>query len=305
MACLIAAAALAEAPPPNPAGARLVVLGIAQDGGVPQAGTTDEAAWQPAARRLVTSLALIDSTADKRYLFEATPDFPEQLHLLDRLAPTSARPGLEGIFLTHAHIGHYLGLAHLGREVMGAKQVPVWAMPRMAEFLRTNGPWSQLVELGNIALRPLAAGQPVDLGSGLSVTPILVPHRDEYSETVAFIIRGPRRSALFLPDIDKWEKLDQRGVRIEELIAQVDVAYVDGTFFADGEIPGRAMQDIPHPFIRESLARFAALPATERAKVRFIHLNRTNPALDPNGPAAQEIRAAGCGIAVEGEELGI
>jgi pyrroloquinoline quinone biosynthesis protein B len=300
---LIAPMALGDEPPK--AGARLVVLGIAQDGGVPQAGTTDVAAWEPAARRLVTSLALIDPAAGKRYLFEATPDFPEQLHLLDRLVPTSARPGLDGIFLTHAHIGHYLGLAHLGREVMGAKQVPVWAMPRMGEFLRGNGPWSQLVELGNIALPPLAADQPVDLGSGLSVTPILVPHRDEYSETVAFIIRGPRRSALFLPDIDKWEKLDQRGVRIEDLIAQVDVAYVDGTFFADGEIPGRAMQDIPHPFIRESLARFASLPVAERAKVRFIHLNRTNPALDPSDSAAQEIRAAGCGIAVEGEELGI
>lgn len=298
---LLAPIALGDEPPK--AGARLVVLGIAQDGGFPQAGTVDEAGWEPAARRLVTSLALIDQATGTRYLFEATPDFPTQLHHLDRLAPGSTRPGLDGIFLTHAHIGHYLGLAHLGREVMGAKQVPVWVMPRMGEFLRTNGPWSQLVELGNIALRPLAADRPVDLGAGLSVTPILMPHRDEYSETVAFIIRGPRRSVLFLPDIDKWEKLDQRGVRIEDLIARVDVAYLDGTFFADGEIPGRAMQDIPHPFIRESLARFATLPAAERAKVRFIHLNRTNPALDPSSPAAQEIRAAGCEIAVEWDEL--
>lgn len=297
------AAALAGAPQPSLDGARLVVLGIAQDGGVPQAGTTDEKAWEPAARRLVTSLALIDPAGGKRYLFEASPDFPTQLHLLDRLAPTAARPGLDGIFLTHAHVGHYLGLAHLGREVMGAKQVPVWAMPRMGEFLRSNGPWSQLIELGNIELHPLAADRPVGLGSGLSVTPILVPHRDEYSETVAFIIRGPRRSVLFLPDIDKWEKLDQRGVRIEDLIASVDVAYLDGTFFADGEIPGRAMLDIPHPFIRESLARFADLPAAERAKVHFIHFNRTNPALDPSGPAAQEIRGAGFGLAVEGQEV--
>lgn len=165
----------------------VVVLGIAQDGGAPQAGSSDHPGWDdPAKRHLVSSLALVDPRAGQRWLFDATPDFPEQLHRLDEIAPAQESPGLAGIFLTHAHIGHYLGLAHLGREVIGARSVPVHAMPRMARFLRGNGPWSQLVDLENIEIREMKEGRAVKLAEDLSVTPLLVPHRDEFSETVAF-----------------------------------------------------------------------------------------------------------------------
>ena len=81
---------------------------------------------------------------------------------------------------------------------MGAKDVPVWVMPLMDAFLRANGPWDQLVRYGNIQLRPLSDGTKVELGEGLSVTPILVPHRQEYSEVVAFRIAGPSRSVLYV-----------------------------------------------------------------------------------------------------------
>lgn len=295
-------AVLAQAPTePQP---YLVVLGIAQDGGYPQAGTKQSPAWDdPSLRRLAACLALVDPAGNRRWLFEATPDFREQLHRLDVLAPHPAIPGLEGLFLTHGHMGHYTGLIHLGQEAIGAKKVPVWAMPRMEQFLRANGPWDLLVRLENIAIRPLRAGEAIDLGAGLSVTPILVPHRDEYTETVAFRIQGPRRSVLFLPDIDKWERLDEAGGRIEALIAQVDVAYLDGTFYADGEVPGRNMAEIKHPFITESLARFRTLPPAERSKIRFIHLNRTNPALDEKSPATAAIEAAGFGVARELERI--
>jgi pyrroloquinoline quinone biosynthesis protein B len=279
-----------------------VVLGIAQDGGYPQAGTKDHPAWDdPSRRRLVASLGLVDPATGERWLVDATPDLPQQLHRLDRVAPTVETPGLAGILLTHAHVGHYAGLIHLGREVMGAREVPVFAMPRLTAFLRGNGPWELLVRLGNVALRPLTAGTPVPLNERLTATPLLVPHRDEYSETVAFRVSGPERTLLWLPDIDKWQRWDDAGTRLEDVLAGVDVAYLDGTFFADGEVPGRAMAEIPHPFVRETLARLAALPAAERAKVRFVHLNRTNPLLHGDAAAGAEVAAAGMAVAVEGE----
>ncbi len=253
---------------------------------------------------MAASLGLVDSRSGKRWLFDATPDFREQLHQFDRVAEAPGVPGLAGIFLTHAHMGHYAGLIHLGREAIGARGVPVWAMPRMAGFLRENGPWEQLVRLENIVVRELHDGQRVALAPDLGVTPIEVPHRDEYSETVGFFIEGPDRSVLFLPDIDKWERWDEvAGApgQIESWIRRVDVAYIDGSFFQDGEIPGRAMSEIPHPFVAESLERFAALPVSERSKVRFLHLNRTNPALDRNSEEAELVRRAGCHLAVEGE----
>ncbi|MCH7976102.1 MAG: pyrroloquinoline quinone biosynthesis protein PqqB, partial [Bacteroidetes bacterium] len=151
----------------------IVVLGIAQDGGVPQAGS-DFADGDSTRTRRVVSLGLIDPVSDERWLFEATPDFPEQLRHLNRIAPSGDKPGLEGVFLTHAHIGHYTGLMFLGHEVMGARGVPVYAMPRMASFLRTNGPWSQLVALENIVLREMSHGVPVVLNQRISVTPLLV-----------------------------------------------------------------------------------------------------------------------------------
>jgi pyrroloquinoline quinone biosynthesis protein B len=199
-------------------------------------------------------------------------------------------------------MGHYTGLMWLGKEVMGAAQVPVYAMPRMAQFLRANGPWSQLVKLDNIQLHEMTAGQLVPL-PGLSVTPLLVPHRQEFSEVVGFRIEAPAKRVLFIPDIDSWEQWDALGTRIEDEIAKVDVAYLDATFFANGEIPGRDMSGFPHPFIRHSMERFAKLPPGEKAKVRFIHLNHTNQALWPGTPERAELEAAGFRVAEEGERI--
>ncbi|MDQ7012787.1 MAG: MBL fold metallo-hydrolase [Planctomycetota bacterium] len=298
---------------------RVVVLGIAQDGGVPQAGSFGDRRWGEAnGQRLVVCLGLIDPRTDRVWMFDATPDFRRQLYDLHAEAQGAAwewrasnRPGeprpaaLDGIFLTHAHIGHYTGLMFLGHESMGAGGVPVYAMPRMRGFLEGNGPWDQLVRFENIELRTLGAGEAVHLGEGLSVTPILVPHRQEYSEVVGYRIDGPTRSVLYIPDIDSWEEFDAMGTRIEDMIARVDIAYLDGTFFANGEIPGRDMRGFPHPFITNSLERFAALPEAERAKVRFLHLNHTNPALHPSGPAQGVIRRAGMRVAAEGETEGL
>lgn len=282
----------------------LVVLGIAQDAGYPQAGCAKaccKPAWNDtAAWRFPTSIGLVDPISKERWIIDCTPSFPAQLRLLDDFSKNEKTPGLTGIFLTHAHIGHYAGLIHLGREVIGSRSVPVYAMPRMKSFLEQNGPWSQLVKLNNIEIRPLAADRTVRLNKRLSVTPFLVPHRDEFSETVGFRIDGPEQSALFIPDIDKWKKWPRR---IEDALKQVDVAYLDGTFFAEGELPDRNMAEIPHPFIAESMERFKALPAGERNKARFIHLNHTNPALQTNGKARAEIRRAGMHVAAQGERL--
>jgi pyrroloquinoline quinone biosynthesis protein B len=280
----------------------LLVLGVAQDGGVPQTGSGEHPGWDdPERRRLATSLALVDPGSGQRWLFDATPDIRAQLRSLDEAAPSVERPGIDGIFLTHGHVGHYLGLAHFGHEVMGADRIPVWGMPRMRDFLSTNGPWDQLVRYRNIELRELADGVPVALTEELSVTPFLVPHRQEYTEVVGFRIDGPRRSFLFLPDIDSWEEWDELGTRIEKRIAEVDLAYVDGTFFADGELGDRDMSGFPHPFIAHSMERFADLPAAERAKVVFIHLNHSNPAHWLESQERARIEAAGFRVAVEGE----
>jgi len=285
----------------RPAGAYLVILGTAQDGGCPQAGCRGPccaAAWDdPARRRLVACAAVVDPATGARWMIDATPDFRDQLRILDTLAPAVESPGLAGIFLTHAHVGHYAGLLHLGREVIGARSVPVYAMPRMAAFLRSHAPWRDLVAQGNIALRDLADGVPVTVAARTVVAPFAVPHRDEHSETVGFRIRGPRRGVVYLPDIDGWEAWEAAGNRVEDVVTASDAAYLDGTFYSGGDLPERSIAGIPHPLIEATIRRLVGLPADQRAKVRFIHLNHSNPVLVRDGVAARAVAAAGFGLA--------
>ncbi len=286
---------------PEAPGAFLIVLGTLQDGGSPHAGCKRACCRDffdhPASDRKVVSLGVYDRGSRQTYMFEATPDLPSQMKMLRTFASDSVGEAPGGIFLTHAHVGHYAGLVHLGKEAMDARGVNVYAMPRMKNFLENNGPWSQLVSRNNIVIQALQDGLPVKAGS-VEVTPVLVPHRDEYSETVGYKIRGPRKTALFIPDIDKWEKWNKD---IVQEISQVDYAFLDATFYDASELPGRKMEEIPHPFIVESMAKFDTLPARERSKIYFIHLNHTNPAILPDSPASLEIQRRGYLVARFGD----
>jgi pyrroloquinoline quinone biosynthesis protein B len=278
-----------------PARIEAVVLGIAQDGGVPHLGCRQplcvRARRDPAVSRRVASLGLVDPAGGRRFVVDATPDFPAQVEAL------GGTP--DGILLTHAHIGHYLGLAQLGREVLGAKGIRVYCTTSMARFLKENGPWKRLVELGNISIREVVPGEKFDLTPSLSATPIRVPHRDEDSDTVAYLVSGPTRELLWLPDIDKWEKWDRS---IERLVAERSLlAFVDGTFFSADEIPGRAIRDIPHPLVPETVSRFGTAPRAP-ARVFFVHLNHTNRLLW-DADARRDLERKGFGIAEQGSRF--
>jgi len=279
----------------------LVVLGIAQDAGYPQIGCEKEccnAFWQNReGKKQVTCLGLVDRNTNQYWLFEATPDITVQLHTVQSYIKTPPDYSPDGMFISHAHIGHYSGLMQLGREAMGAKSIPVWAMPRMDSFLTNNGPWSQLVSLHNIQLQKLKADSTIRLNASLKVTPIQVPHRDEFSETIGFVIQSDKKSILFIPDIDKWEKW---GRDIIAEIGKADMALLDGTFYKNGELPGRDMSEVPHPFVEESLKKFSLLSSAEKSKIVFIHFNHTNPLLKKDSEEKKKVRSNGFGVAEEG-----
>lgn len=282
----------------------LLVLGNVQDGGSPHIGCGRPCCrnlfLRPRSERRVVSLGLISRAWGETALFEATPDLPSQWATLAERSGVS-QPSV--IFLTHAHIGHYTGLMQLGREAMGAQSVRVAAMPRMAEFLATNGPWSQLVDLNNIAIVSLEEDQAVPVfREEVSVTALRVPHRDEFSETVGYSIEGPNRSALFIPDIDKWTVWERS---LAEELARVDLAFIDATFFDVAEVNHRDMAEIPHPFVVETMDALDKLPDSERAKVYFIHMNHTNPLLDPESEASQVVETKGYHVARDGMSFGL
>ena len=276
----------------------VMVLGVAQDAGYPQMNCKKDCckrAWKDTDLQKNTScLAIVDPTTNEQWIIDATPNIKEQLQLLKSKTYSEK---VDGVLLTHAHMGHYTGLMHFGREVMGTNKIPVFAMPKMRTFLKENGPWSQLVELENISLKELRTDSTFHLNKNIKTTPFLVPHRDEFSETVGYEILINKKSLIFIPDIDKWEKWDRN---IMDLIEKTDYAFLDATFYKNGELK-RDISEIPHPFVEESMDLFSELSEKNKQKVHFIHFNHTNPLLINGSHAQKEVRGKGFNLAREGQ----
>ena len=270
------------------------VLGIVQDAGYPHIGCEKDCCKVVSpGDYFVSCLGLVDKTNNKRYLFDATPDIHNQINLLEKFPEANL---IDGIFLTHAHIGHYTGLMYLGREGLGGKNIMVYALKRMARFLTKNGPWDQLVKLNNISIQTISNKEFVKLSENIFVIPIRVPHRDEYSETVGYKIIGKSKKILFIPDIDKWDEWKKS---IIEEVKLVDYAFIDGTFYNGTEL-NRDMREIPHPSIEETLQLFSNQPVAERNKIYFIHINHTNPILTNKNGIRDLVESLGFNIAQRG-----
>ncbi len=288
-----------------------LVLGTAQDAGFPQVGCYTERCergrelWASGQPRFVSSLALVDPDADRFYLVDATPDITHQIDLIEepgfRRRAAERRP-FDGIFLTHAHIGHYTGLAVLGNEGLGIGETPVYCTEAMAGFLAGNAPWSFLVAQGRIVPTPLSLDTWHRLDERLEVQLWKVPHRDEFADTVAFVFRGPSASLLFLPDINSWAAWDRD---VADAVRSVDVALLDGSFWSLDELPGRSMDDLPHPLVTGTMDALQSVVDRRESRVVLTHLNNSNPALDEGGPEQAEIARRGFVLAREGMRFGL
>ena len=274
----------------------LKILGVVQDGGFPHLGNNKTCCENIDQKRYVTSILLTNNSNNESYLFDASPDINEQLNFMgDRV-----KKDLKGIFLTHAHIGHYTGLMYFGREALNSKLINVYAMPRMKKFLEKNGPWSQLVELQNISIKQISNNSKISIDPNVIVQPVEVPHRGEFSETVGYKIYGPNKTLLFIPDIDKWYLWEKS---IIDEIKKVDYALIDATFYDSKEVNYRDVSEIPHPFVVESLELFDTIKLKEKNKIFFIHLNHTNPLLNDNSEEYNYIITKGYNVAKEGMVL--
>lgn len=249
----------------------VMILGAAQDAGLPQLGCQCSNCQAVRVGTLeadtAASLALIDHNVRQFWIVDATPDIRDQLEYVE-----SQYSGYKfsGVILTHAHIGHYAGLMFLGRESINTAKMPVYCTEMMAEFLQNNAPWQQLVSLENIEIIVINDQQSIRLSDQLECGVHLVPHRAEYSDTLAVSVFGPNRSLFFCPDIDRWEQWQHD---IRDVVAGHDISLVDATFYDDTELPGRDMSKIPHPLVVDTLQRLSGV----ETEAVFIHINHTNP----------------------------
>ncbi len=259
---------------------------MAQDAGVPQAGcrcARCRRAWtSPDSVRLAACLGIIDHPAQRFWLVDATPDIRSQLATLHH---NFTGYELAGVALTHAHAGHYTGLVHFGKEGWNTAGLPLYASSRMLQFLLENQPWASLLA-ANLKPVVLEAGVDMALSDLVGLLPVAVPHRGEFSDTLAFTIVTEERKLFYCPDIDGWQGFDLEGA-----LAGVEYALLDGSFYSADELPGRDLADIPHPLAADTAARVADLPVW----TWLVHLNHSNP-LHDQGPERGALESRGIGI---------
>ena len=277
------------------------VLGTSQDGGYPQVGCENACctvAWEtPTIRRFPSCIAIINQKEKRYWLIDITPEVKSQIRMIE-----SFNCSLAGIFLTHAHMGHYMGLVNLGLEVMNLKHIPVFAMPRMQEFIINNSLLNQLIDNENIKLKSLSDNHEIFIDSNFKITPFKVPHRNELSETVGYKIWGNKKSVIYIPDIDTWDGFQDN---LLKLIEDNDLLFIDGTFYSKNEINSRDISKIPHPEIVDTMNRLSDLGGEQRKKIYFTHLNHTNDATRENSDACNTILNRGFLVLRENQQFNL
>jgi pyrroloquinoline quinone biosynthesis protein B len=284
----------------------VIVLGIAQDGGVPHAGcrcsTCNAARENPSRRHFTVSLGIISGS--RFAMVDATQDFAHQHHMLWSRATTTGEvecerfPAPEAVVITHAHTGHYSGLWQLDRSVLAAKDVVVYCPPATAGLISSNEPFRAMEHEGFIRIAPVQFTSPFELLPDVELELVSVPHRSEWdTDTAAIAIRGSEQSLLYLPDIDSWSGWERD---IVSYASEFNIILIDGCFW---EAPPR--KGVPHPPITESMDLLQAMADAAEVKIVFTHINHSNPVLIPGSEEAGEVVRRGFHIAREGDSFGL
>ncbi len=277
-----------------------VVLGIAQDGGVPHPGCDCQTCltFSTTGNQLSpASIGVIDG--DELHLIDVSRDLNRQLRMLPKKGCK-----VTDVWLTHGHLGHVDGIGLFGREAMGAKGIRIHASDSMMKLIEGTPRWKTMIDDGILIPCPFKGNMKIQTSQSLSITPVQVPHRDEWTDTHAFIIRGPSKSILHLPDHDTWkETLEMVGMKtIHEWFhsLEVDTFLIDGTFWSSDELEHQ--KNVPHPPVLDTLQRLG-MKRDNAMDIRFIHLNHTNPLLNPESKETKHLKDSGWSLVNEGEHF--
>ena len=281
----------------------VTILGIAQDGGVPQTGCSCEnciAAHNNYNFKRNSVSCGVKGKDGTFHLIEAGRNIADQLNLWSKMMNYKKIQIPDTISITHTHLGHIEGLGQFGKEVMNLKEVPFFASKSSIQALRKRellSPFECEIIESNIAFFP-------SIRCGFELEFIKVPHRDEYADTHAIIIRGSNNALLFLPDHDDWrDTLEMHNCKsIREWFSKlkIDYALIDGTFWDKNELRDRDMSKIPHPTISETLEMLGER-TDDDIEIYFFHLNHTNPVLNTSSKETVRVIELGWQILTEGQ----
>lgn len=267
------------------------ILGTAQDGGIPQLGCNCSncklAHNDESYARLVASIAIIGNS--NTILVDTTPDIVKQLNNLRNYKAPSSKNPIDGVIITHLHLGHYIGLLQFGTEAAATKELAVYTTEEVKEFITTNKPFKYLKERKQISLCRLTLNNEISFNE-FSICPFEVPHRNEDGNTIGIEIKNDKTDStlLYISDTDSLTN------EIIQKINSAEKVVFDGTFYSEDELPRQ--KDVPHP---PMMTTATILGYQDPKKFYFTHLNHSNPAVNSRSQEAKALEKMNYGIAFD------
>lgn len=290
---------------------KIILLGAAAGGGLPQWNCGCDNCHAARAGRIpamTQSSIAVSADGQDWAVLNASPDIRVQLAATPALHPTGLRDmPLRSVLLTNGDIDHVAGLLTL-RE---SQPFTLFATPAIHEVLAQN-PMLTALRADLVARQPVALDQGVEIAPGLMATLFAVPGKVPlYQEgavvetglvgetTVGVELSANGRRALYIPgcaELPDW---------LSGRIAGADLLMFDGTLWEDDEMirmglgqkTGRRMGHMP---VLETMAAMRDLPVGQRV---FVHMNNSNPLVDPASTQTREAEASGWQVGRDGMEI--
>lgn len=290
---------------------KIILLGAAAGGGLPQWNCGCDNCHAARAGRIpamTQSSIAVSADGQDWAVLNASPDIRVQLAATPALHPTGLRDmPLRSVLLTNGDIDHVAGLLTL-RE---SQPFTLFATPAIHEVLAQN-PMLTALRADLVARQPVALDQGVEIAPGLMATLFAVPGKVPlYQEgdmvetelvgetTVGVELSANGRRALYIPGCAKLPDW------LSGRIAGADLLMFDGTLWEDDEMirmglgqkTGRLMGHMP---VVETMAAMRDLPVGQRV---FVHMNNSNPLVDPASTQTREAEASGWQVGRDGMEI--
>lgn len=293
---------------------RALILGAGAGGGLPQwnCGCPNCAAARAGLLPQMTqSSAAVSADGARWAVLNASPDIRQQLADTPALAPRGLRGSpVSDVVLTNGDIDHIAGLLTLREKT----PFTIWATPEILAILERDSVFGVL-DPALVTRRALTLEAPVEI-AGLSVTPFAVPGKIALylegetveteamgEQTVALDIRAGARRLVYAPGcatLPDW---------LVTRIDGADALLFDGTLWENEEMPrmgagektGARMGHIAMSGADGSLARLDGVSARRI----YIHINNTNPVIQPDGPERAEALRRGWEIGFDGMEIAL
>jgi pyrroloquinoline quinone biosynthesis protein B len=307
---------------------RVVVLGAAAGGGVPQwnCGCAVCATARSEAPELQSTQASIAISADDQhwFLINASPDLRQQLIATPQLHPKSGQlrhSPITGVILTNGEVDAVAGLLSM-RE---GSPFTVYAHPRVLAILKSNSIFNVLSE-NNVKRQPIEVDRafepslPDGSPSGIEIVPFEVPGKgawylegkehpagnDGIGDTLGLRI-ADRASGKYFYCVAACARVTDE---LKSRLAGAPLVFFDGTVWRDDELIAAGLgnktgQGMGHISMSGSHGAIESLAGLEIGRKVFLHINNSNPALLKDSAERKMAEQAGWQIPTDGTEITI